>query len=374
MKIILIMYLIMQYKIIIMKRKLSSNIEKGQFKNSLNVNTEQTEPTNKKSKMATIYKNTEPLAETVLLFFELDELKEVGDVIDGAYLNYYEKYENIKYYIKNSTDIFTNLKKSCKSNEMLNVFDHFIFEILEIHFYNYDACINWIEFHKNEPVKYLMGYTDKGIPCPYKNKNTQLQQLIFEICYQFINNVKTEYKFINNQLKSWYDLPINGHDSQISILKRTVTQNVLKDIQNNQHHNHKCDYDVDYILYTKLVEKLPKNHLLKNLDESKYDKYFESSKFGRVSRRKWILENLHNLEFDNIKRKKYRFKYYTTLINYNINNNKYKEQIKQLNENDKKEYKKIDRILKAEVQTSEFETLIDNYMLDVNMYFNEIFQ
>ena len=41
MKIILIMYLIMQYKIIIMKRKLSSsNIEKGQFKNSLNVNTE----------------------------------------------------------------------------------------------------------------------------------------------------------------------------------------------------------------------------------------------------------------------------------------------------------------------------------------------
>ena len=68
MKIILIMYLIMQYKIIIMKRKLSSNIEKGQFKNSLNVNTEQTEPTNKKTKMATIYKNTEPLAETVLLF------------------------------------------------------------------------------------------------------------------------------------------------------------------------------------------------------------------------------------------------------------------------------------------------------------------
>ena len=62
------------------------------------------------------------------------------------------------------------------------------------------------------------------------------------------------------------------------------------------------------------------------------------------------------------------------MINYNINNNKYKEQIKQLNENDKKEYKKIDRILKAEVQTSEFETLIDNYMLDVNMYFNEIFQ
>ena len=123
-----------------------------------------------------------------------------------------------------------------------------------------------------------------------------------------------------------------------------------------------------------MVEKLPKNHLLKNLDESKYDKYFESSKFGRVSRRKWILENLHNLEFDNIKRKKYRFKYYTTLINYNINNNKYKEQIKKLNENDKKEYKKIDRILKAEVQTSEFDTLIDNYMLDVNMYFNEIFQ
>ena len=365
----------------------------GQFKKfQLYINTEHTQ-----QKMPNVNNNyaNEPLVEDILKIFNLNNLNEVGKIINEQYIDYFEKCEKLRMYIKH-TCIYEKLKKHCETKEILvNKFDKLVFELLDIHFYDYEACVEWIEFHKNEPIKYILGESIKGFSFPYKLKGSNKRQIIYELCNEFIKCVKIEYKNIYDFAKSWYNLYINGKDSQLNYLTNTVSKQIVKHIKNKYTETHKIEIEIDklegeimdkvdeysknfndydYAMYSILVNELPENHMLKVIDEAKFDKFFDKTQHGRIKRRKWLVDNIYNLSFKTIQAISDQFNVFVNLINFNLDKVKYDNQIKELKNTDLKIYQNISKMLEICVQTSEFETLIENFNRDTTMYFRLIFR
>jgi len=373
---------------------------KDQFKKgNLTIKTNHIEHKLYQKKMVVKHIKTETLIDNLMNICELDKLQQVGKIISDQYINYYEKYEDLDQYIRHNTDIYRKIEKYgnklCKGQKYIeDIFDIFIFDILEIHFYNYSACIEWINFHKTEPIEYILGNGKKGMAYGYKMNDTQIELLIYEICSEFIQAIKNEYQKIKEYIQYWFKYKISGKESQLSILKKYIIEYIGHKIKNtyidsdliskeidketdrllNKIENYKSNFcDDDYATYSALVDELPETNMLKVIGESNYDYMFPKTVKGRESRRKWLNENVYCIEFSSVNVIIQKFKYYINLLNYNIDPNEYYFYIKNLSEYDMEQYQKIKRILETKVQTSEFEALLGNFGEEICLHFIDAF-